>query len=226
MFLLKMVAALTVRSTGTRPAHGLTGIGGRKHARFVDGTVRRGPAAQPTDPGPEPCRPVHHQLALGRAPGGDQVPSRSRTTARYRGQGSWSTQNRTSAHQEEPLGRCAGPLAGLPRSPAKGPLPFPERCLHVRRTTRQFQPHRALRRVLDAAPADRGSLPFCSLCITVLEPSPCMGPGHAESRAGHPPPNQPSAKLAGRQWAGSLPHGRAAPGQGPAGRSARRQAAL
>src|SRR5215204_871035 len=87
-FLLKMVTALTIGSTGTRPAAGLTGIGGRKHVRFVDGTVRRGPAAQPTDPGPEPCRPVHHQLALGRAPGGDQVPSRSRTTARYSGQGS------------------------------------------------------------------------------------------------------------------------------------------
>src|SRR5215207_2227850 len=59
-----MVAALTIGSTGTRPANELTGIGGRKHARFEAGTVRRGPPAQRADPGPEPCRPVHHRLAL------------------------------------------------------------------------------------------------------------------------------------------------------------------
>src|SRR5215207_4366660 len=61
-----MVAALTIGSTGTRPADELTEIGGRKHARFEAGTVRRGPAgatgrswsgALPTSAPPaRPCR--------------------------------------------------------------------------------------------------------------------------------------------------------------------------
>src|SRR5215207_3834966 len=50
-----MVVALTIRSTGTRPADELTRIGGRKHARFVDGTVRRGPAGAT---GPISSRPL------------------------------------------------------------------------------------------------------------------------------------------------------------------------
>jgi hypothetical protein len=37
-----MVAALTIRSTGTGPADGLTGIGGRKHARVAGFKKERG----------------------------------------------------------------------------------------------------------------------------------------------------------------------------------------
>src|SRR5215217_3502212 len=114
-FLLEMVAALTIGSTGTRPADGLTGIGGRKHAQFGDRTVKLGPAdatsrswsgSRPTSAPPA--------RAWGQAPGGgEQVP----------------------LHQ--PAGdycRCSE----VPSCPWKNPT---------------VPPHRALRRVLDGAPA-------------------------------------------------------------------------